>query len=82
MEVVSALNVFIESLEERKNSKFLSTAVQNEMKKIAADEAVCVAKELACEPTDEFSGLCLTFSCKNEFQSIIFSFYPNLQMPL
>lgn len=58
MEVGSALNVLTESLEERKNSKFLSMAVKNEIAKVAraASHEITVTKEGECETTDAFFG--------------------------
>lgn len=56
MEVGHALNIFIESLEHRKNNNFLSIAVQSEIEKVAVlDEFV--TKERVLITTTPFYGL-------------------------
>lgn len=55
MEVGSALNILMESLEVRKNNKFLSMALQNEIQKVGAVDEF-VTKERVLETTDAFYG--------------------------
>lgn len=56
MEVGHALNVFMESLEQRRDNSFLSTAVQNEIEAVAVNDA-SVTKERVLLTTKTFYGL-------------------------
>lgn len=56
MEVGHALHVFMESIEERKNSNFLSIAVQKEIEKASFDDDT-VTKERLQMTTKPFYGL-------------------------
>lgn len=56
MEVGHALHVFMESIEERKNSNFLSMAIQKELERAAIDDDT-VTKERVQMTTNLFYGL-------------------------
>lgn len=86
MEVGSALNILMESLEERKNSKFLSTAVKNEITKVAVELTNDVMKERVCErdavcETDAVRGvyLNLIYFCEIEFKLIFVLLYRKIE---
>lgn len=55
MEVGHALNVFVESLEDRKNNNFLSMSVQKEIEKAAVEDDT-VTKESLYMTTKPFYG--------------------------